>query len=71
MSKKKALKYINPIIGLLILSQTLSGLFNRLLNYETFVIIHKGGGILLFIGVVIHLALNWGWVKATFIIRGE
>ena len=67
MKKTKMLKYINPIIGILILTQLLSGIFNRTLHYETFEIIHKGGGVLFFIGVITHVALNWGWVKTTFI----
>lgn len=67
MKKTKMLKYINPVIGILILSQMLSGLFNRTLHYETFEIIHKGGGVLLFFGVVIHVVLNWAWVKTTFL----
>ena len=67
MKKTKMLIYINPIIGILILNQLLSGLFSRTLHHETFEIIHKGGGVLLFIGVVIHVALNWAWVKTTFL----
>jgi hypothetical protein len=67
LNKIKTLRYINPIIGLLILSQLLSGLFNRMLHYETFEIIHKGGGILFFVVVIIHVALNWSWVKTTYL----
>ena len=67
MKKTKMLKYINPIIGVLILTQLFSGLFNRTLHYETFEIIHKGGGVLLFFGAVIHVALNWAWINTNFL----
>ena len=67
MNKTKALKYINPVIAVLILSQLVSGLLHKVLHYEVFEVMHKSGGIFLFIGVLIHVALNWGWVKTTFL----
>ena len=67
MNKTKALKYINPIIAVLILSQLLSGLFHSMLYYKTFEVLHKSGGIFLFVGVLAHVVLNWGWVKSTFL----
>ena len=61
------LRYINPIIAVLIMSQLLSALFRDILHRETFEVLHKGGGILLFIGVLVHVVLNWGWVKSTYL----
>jgi hypothetical protein len=69
MNKTKALEYINSIIAVLILSQFLTGLFHSMLYYKTFDVVHKGGGIILFIGVLAHVVLNWGWVKSTFLRR--
>jgi hypothetical protein len=66
MDKKTSLKYINCIIAVLILNQALTGIFHKSLSYGVFEIVHQGGGILLFIGVILHVALNWGWVKTTF-----
>ena len=66
MIKKKLLKYTNVVIAVLILSQFLSGIFHKAIPYRIFETLHKGSGILLFIGVVIHVVLNWGWVKSTF-----
>ena len=67
MNKKKSLKYINCIIAVLILNQALTGIFHKSLSHGAFEIVHQGCGILLFIGVLIHVALNWGWVKTTFL----
>ncbi len=67
MNRTKMLKYINPIIAVLAASQLLSGIFNSMLHPETFETLHKGGGVLLFIGVIVHVVLNWGWVKSTYL----
>jgi hypothetical protein len=65
--KKFVLKVLNPIIALLILNQVFSALLHGALSNKLFEKIHETGGFLLFIGVVIHLFLNWGWVKATYL----
>jgi sugar phosphate permease len=64
--KKLALKILNPLIALLLLNQVLSALLRGILSDEAFETIHEPGGFLLFAGVVLHLLLNWNWVKATF-----
>ncbi|MBN1627296.1 MAG: hypothetical protein JW944_12305 [Deltaproteobacteria bacterium] len=66
MSKKTALKIVNIIIALLILNQAASAILRRLIGREAFEILHEGGGIFLIIGVIIHVILNWGWVRAQF-----
>ena len=64
--KKFALKVLNPIIALLILNQVFSALLHSALSRELFEKIHETGGFLLFLGALIHLLLNWNWVKATY-----
>ncbi len=66
MKKTIALKIINPIIAVLILNQVCTGVFSRFIHYKVFGIIHEGGGIILFLGVLIHLILNWNWVKTSY-----
>lgn len=66
MNKTKILMILNPILGLLVISQALSGFFADRLPHEAFEIIHEGGGSLLVIGVCLHVALNWSWLKAVF-----
>ncbi len=69
MNRTNMLKYINPVIAILIVSQLLSALSKDILPDEVFEVWHKGGGILLLIGVLLHLFLNWGWVKSTYFKR--
>jgi len=69
MSRTNMLKYINPVIAIFIVSQLLSALFSDILPDEIFEAWHKTGGILLLIGVLLHLFLNWGWVKSTYLKR--
>lgn len=66
MTKNTALKIINPILALLIVTQLLSGMFNEYLPYEVFKVVHEWGGYLLATLIAIHLILNWNWVKANF-----
>jgi len=63
------LKVINPILAVLVTSQILTGLFGGSLPHEAFEVLHQGGGITLAVLAVIHLTLNWNWVKATYFKR--
>jgi len=69
MNRAKILEYINPIIAILIVSQLISALLSDILPQEIFEAWHKGGGLLLFIGIIVHLVLNWAWVKSTYLKR--
>ena len=69
MTRNNALKVINPVLGLLVVSQAATGLLNDLLPREVFEISHGVGGLLLVIVAITHLILNWNWVKATFLKR--
>jgi len=64
--KKFALKVLNPIIAFLILNQVFSALLHSALSQDLFEKVHETGGFLLFLGALIHLLLNWNWVKATY-----
>jgi len=69
MNKITLLKITNPLLGLLVLNQVLTGLFaNELFKVSpnAFGILHQGGGFVLAILVVLHLVLNWNWIKATY-----
>jgi hypothetical protein len=65
--KKFALKVLNPILALIILNQIFSALLSNVLSHRLFEKIHETGGFLLIIGVVIHILLNWSWVKTTYL----
>ena len=66
MTKVTALKILNPILALLFINQATTGLLADELPREAFEILHEGGGYCLIAAVVLHVVLNWNWVKATF-----
>ena len=66
MSKKTAFKIVNIIIALLIINQASSAILRGLIGRDAFEVLHEGGGVLLLIGVIIHVILNWGWVRMQF-----
>jgi len=67
MNKTKALRFLNPILGVLVLNQLLVGLSHDALSRKVFEVMHEGGGILLVLGVLLHLILNWNWVRANYL----
>ncbi len=67
MKRNTALKILNPILGVLVLNQVLTGLFAEDISHEVFEVLHGGGGVVFAIGVVLHLILNWNWVRASFL----
>ncbi len=66
MKKNPALKIINPILLVLIISQAVTGLFHTKLSPETFETIHEGGGLILLGLVIVHLILNFNWIRASY-----
>jgi hypothetical protein len=69
MKRNTALKIVNPLLAVLVANQILTGLFGRSLSREGFEILHKDGGFVLAGVAVLHLILNWNWVKANFFKR--
>jgi len=69
MSKASALGIVNPILGLLLASQAATGFSHEVLPREFFEAVHVGGGITLVIVAMIHMILNWGWIKARYFTR--
>jgi hypothetical protein len=66
MKRNTALKILNPILLVLIVSQAVSGLFRAKLSPEAFELIHEDGGMILIGLIVVHLVLNFNWVKANY-----
>jgi hypothetical protein len=66
MNKVNILKILNVILGLLIINQALTGLMHDFLNSETFELIHEGGGISLVLGIVLHVILNYKWIRINY-----
>jgi len=66
MKRNTTLKIINPILLVLIISQAVTGLLHTKLSPETFETIHEGGGIVLVGLVIVHLILNFNWIRASY-----
>lgn len=66
MKRNSVLKGINPILGVFLFNQVLTGLLNKTLPHEVFEVLHKGGGMVFAIVAVLHVILNWNWITANF-----
>ncbi|MFA7257815.1 MAG: hypothetical protein WC047_09605 [Kiritimatiellales bacterium] len=71
MKRNTMLKILNPILGILVINQILTGIFAETLPHEAFEVMHEGGGFLLAGVAALHLILNWNWVKANFFKRAH
>ena len=66
MAKNQLLKIVNLILAILVVTQASSGLLHDRLPGEAFKIIHVGGGIVLVLAIVLHVILNFAWVRSAF-----
>lgn len=69
MNKKTVLKIVNIFLFLVFLVQSFTGIFHEFvqdISYELFEYLHKTCGFLLTFLVLIHISLNWQWIKITF-----
>ena len=69
--KKKIvwLKIINPILALSFLIQVLTGIFHEQLPYELFSETHEINGFVMTLLVLIHIILNWDWIRNVLLRR--
>ena len=67
--KATALKVVNVILALVFLNQAATGLLHDSLSHETFEIIHESAGLVLIACVVVHVLLNWNWVRSALLKR--
>ena len=66
MQKNRILKILNPVLAVLLISQIASGLSGMSLSYKVFNVVHKGGAFVLMACALVHIALNWSWIRATY-----
>ena len=67
MNKRNLLKIVNVILAILILNQATTALLHDLLSRDAFEFLHEGGGVILFLAALVHVYLNWAWVKANIL----
>jgi hypothetical protein len=66
MSKSGALKVVNALLAVLIVTQIGSGYYGMSMGSAAFDFIHRGGAVVLMVVAVAHIYLNWNWVKMVF-----
>jgi len=67
MNKQKALKVVNILLAVFALNQTVTALLSGVLSHSVFEIMHKPGGFALSILAIVHVYLNWGWVRTSLL----
>jgi hypothetical protein len=67
MNKRNLLKIVNVLLAVLILSQAITALLHDFITRDTFEYLHEGGGVTLFIAALVHVYLNWAWVKSNLL----
>lgn len=66
MKNSTILKISNPILGLLVINQIVTGSLGPKLPAWAFETFHVGGATLLAFLVIAHVVLNFNWVKANY-----
>lgn len=66
MQRNTALKIVNPLLGALALSQILSGVCHDFLPRQLFWTVHRAVGLSFAVAAVLHVILNWNWIRANF-----
>jgi len=69
MRANQWLKISVPVQGFLLLWQMVTGLNRDRFSDQVYGIIHIGGGLLLVTLVVIHVIINWDWIRKMY--RGK
>lgn len=69
MKKQKALKVVNPLLGLAFAAVALTGIFHEAIPWETYHRLHPAAGFSLVALAVAHVALNWPWISANYFRR--
>jgi hypothetical protein len=65
MQRIKILKWVIPILALLLAFQIFSGLKPTLIPYQ----IHQAIGLLIAGLAVFHVVLNWPWIRTNYLKR--
>lgn len=63
MNKGKMLKIINPLLSIVFFCLAGTGLFQSIIPYEVFHTVHGKLGYAFVILAIIHIYLNWNWIK--------
>lgn len=66
MKRNSVLKMVNPILGICFINQVVTGLIHGMLSHDVYEILHEGGGIVFALLALIHVILNWNWIRTSY-----
>jgi hypothetical protein len=66
MKKQNALKVINVLLLILILCVVTSAILHDFIPYVVYMAVHALPGMFFVILAIIHIILNWSWVKSNY-----
>jgi len=66
MNKKKALSIVNLLLLVFFLWTMITAFLHDLMSPELYQNVHPIGGFLFSVTSVIHIFLNWSWIKSNF-----
>ena len=69
MNRISVLKIVNPVLGVLVLNQVLTGVLHGVLPRDLFQVLHQASGLAVAAVVALHVGLNWNWIKANYFRR--
>ena len=67
MKRNSLLKILNPILAVLLVNQIITGLLHGYLSEEAYEILHGGSGLVFAVAALLHVIMNWNWVKSNFL----
>jgi hypothetical protein len=66
MKRNTALKILNPVLLVFFINQVITVLFREHLSGQAFGVFHKTGGAILICLIVLHIILNFNWIKINY-----
>jgi hypothetical protein len=67
MTKQKALRILNPLLGVLLVAQISAPLLGQVIEMPPYQYqVHTWNGVLIGVLIVLHIILNWPWIKSNY-----
>ncbi|MFA6856497.1 MAG: hypothetical protein WCR31_04740 [Treponema sp.] len=66
MTKAKFLKIVNPLLAVDFLCLIGTALLDDVIPREIYGVIHPVFGYIFAVGLIVHVFLNWNWIKTTY-----
>ncbi|MBN2185772.1 MAG: hypothetical protein JW746_10660 [Candidatus Krumholzibacteriota bacterium] len=66
MKRTALLKVVNPVLGICLVNQLVTGFAHGKISHDTYELLHERGGILFALVALLHLILNWNWIRTNY-----